>query len=212
MTRFYTFAGGGLTVSCQRGEEPPTVTDGYGGWNVLDRPRRKGYTQWDGVAPYRMKIPCLFDGWLNEVSIEDDLKTLGEMASPAASGEPPVIDVLGATPLPNVGRWVIESLDWGSNVIWSEASDNHPPYRRRQDVVVNLLQYVHPVSLPRKTPGATGRPHPKKPTWKVKRGDTLRSISAHIYGNQKYWRDIQKLNKIKDPKKLKLGSTLRMPK
>jgi hypothetical protein len=209
MTRWYTIKGGGMTVQVQRGEEPPSVTDGYGGWEVIARPHRVGYTHWAGHNPYRMKIPALFDGWLEGRSVEEEIKKLNAMALPGESGEPPVVDIIGATPLQGVLSWVIESLDWGTNVIWSEHTRDHPAYRRRQDVVINLLQYKSAVGIKKKPVG--GRPQGKKPFYIVKKGDTLRKISAKMYGSQKWWRDIAKANKIRDPKKLKRGRKLRIP-
>jgi nucleoid-associated protein YgaU len=85
--------------------------------------------------------------------------------------------------------------------------------RYRQDVVVNLLQYVHPESLgaPKPPSSGGGRPHPKHRFHYVKKGQTLRKISALEYGNQRWWRDIAKANKIRDPKSLKVGQRLRLP-
>lgn len=210
--RWYTFNGGGDTVVVQRGEEPPTITDGYGGWEVLERPRRTGYVQWKGISPYRMKLACLIDGWREEKGVERVIERLSAMALPVEGGEPPIVDVIGATPLPEVRRWVIESLEWGTNVIWSEHTGDHPAYRRRQDVVVNLLQHVEAESLPRGKNVGGGRPPRKIKTWKWRKGDTLRKVSVKAYGNQKYWSVIAKANQIRDPKKIKIGRVLKIPK
>jgi nucleoid-associated protein YgaU len=45
----------------------------------------------------------------------------------------------------------------------------------------------------------------------VKRGDTLSEIAVREYKNAKWWRNIAKANKIRDPKNLKVGQRLRMP-
>jgi hypothetical protein len=222
MSREYTFvAENGLRVTCLRGEEPPGITDGYGGWTVADRPRRVGFAQWNGVSPIRVKIPCLFDGWRKESNIETEVGILARMGQPpnAVSGEPPVLNVIGAMPRKDIDRWVIESLDWGTNVIWG--LDRHgAAVRFRQDVVVNLIQYVHPASLRRGGGGTTqggtagrpkGMPPPKQKFWVVRRGDTLGKIAAKVYGNAKWWGQIAKANKIRDPKKLKINMRLRMP-
>lgn len=114
-------------------------------------------------------------------------------------------------PRRDIDRWVIESLDWGTNVIWG-FNTHGVPVRFRQDVVVNLLQFVAPDPIPPAHRGGAGRrPRPKHKWHVVKRGETLRKISVAEYGNQKWWRDIQKANHIKDPKKLRVGQKLRMP-
>lgn len=52
---------------------------------------------------------------------------------------------------------------------------------------------------------------PKTRTYVVKRGDTLWGISIKYYGTGTKWRTIADYNKIKDPKKLQIGKTLRIP-
>ena len=102
-------------------------------------------------------------------------------------------------------------MDWGTNVIWG--FDKHGvPVRFRQDVVVNLIQFIAPEALgAAKKKKSGGRPRPKHRFHYVKRGETLRSIAAKEYGNQKWWRDIAKANNIRDPKKLRVGQKLRLP-
>jgi hypothetical protein len=211
--RQYIFdADNGLRVICLRGEEPPTITDGYGGWQVVDRPRRVGYTQWEGVNPIKLKVPCLFDDWRDGQNIEADVGVLARMAQPDKDGEPPVLDVQGALPRRDIDRWVIESLEWGSNVIWG-FDKKGVPVRFRQDVIVNLIQFIDPESLgaKKKKTGGGGRPKPKHKFHYVKKGETLSGISAREYGNAKWWRDIAKANNIRDPKKIRVGQRLRLP-
>lgn len=209
--RHYTFvAENGLRVTCLRGEEPPTPTDGHGGWGVVDRPRRVGYSQWNGVNPIKLKIPCLFDDWMGGENVEAEIGILSRMGLPPAGGQPPILDIQGALPRRDIDRWVIEGFDWGTNVIWG--FDKHGvPVRYRQDVIVNVAQYISPEALGAKPPKPGGRPKPHHRFHYVKRGETLRSISAIEYGNVKWWRDIAKANKIRDPKSLRVGRKLRMP-
>lgn len=214
--RTYEFvAENGLSVTCLRGEEPPTITDGYGGWNVVDRPRRVGYAFWGGISPLKLKVPCLFDDWRDGHNVENDIGTLARMGQPpnSVSGDPPILNVIGAVPRKDIDRWVVETLEWGTNVIWG--FDNHgAAVRFRQDVVVNLIQYVAPTALRHKATvtGSSSRPHSKlKSPYYVKRGDTLSKISARAYGNAKWWSVIAKANKIRDPKKIHTGQKLRIP-
>lgn len=45
----------------------------------------------------------------------------------------------------------------------------------------------------------------------VKKGDTLQSIAKRFYGKASAWRHIADFNKIRDPKKVKVGTKLRLP-
>jgi nucleoid-associated protein YgaU len=47
----------------------------------------------------------------------------------------------------------------------------------------------------------------------VRSGDTLRSIAARFYGDERRWFDIYRANRkaIDDPDSLKVGATLRLP-
>jgi nucleoid-associated protein YgaU len=51
--------------------------------------------------------------------------------------------------------------------------------------------------------------HPKFYT--VKRGDTLSSIAADQLGDYRRWTEIADLNDIRDPRRVKVGQTLRLP-
>lgn len=208
--RHYVFkADNGLQVTVMRGEETPNTTDGYGGWAVIDRPRRTGFTQWNGNSPFRLKLACIFDGWRTLDSVEDDISTLERMALPEGGNQPPTIDVIGAVPHKRIDKWVIESLEFGTNAIWA-VGPKGVATRYRQDVVVNLLQYIAPEEV--KKEKRTGkRPKPKHKWHVVRHGETLRRISAEEYGDQKWWRDIAKANGIRDPKKIHVGQRLRMP-
>lgn len=57
-----------------------------------------------------------------------------------------------------------------------------------------------------------GRDHDKRPKfYVVKKGDTLQGIAKRFYGEASYWRRIADANKIRDPKKVKVGLKLRLP-
>ena len=203
----------GTVVLALRNADPPTVTGGYGGWEVVPRPRRTGLTQWVGKDPIRVKIPIIFDGWESGHGIEEEIGKLVAISVPGANqAQPPTLDIQGAVPAKWVTKWVIESLEFGQNVIWARRDDGST-YRLRQDVVVNLLQYIDedrvfgnaPKPKPRK------RPKPKHRFHIVRAGETLRSIAAKEYGNQKWWRDIASANNIRPGERLRVGRRLRMP-
>jgi nucleoid-associated protein YgaU len=48
-------------------------------------------------------------------------------------------------------------------------------------------------------------------TWLIKRGDTLSSVAAQVYGNPTWWRAIAERNDIDDPLHLEIGRRLSVP-
>ena len=45
------------------GEDGAKVTGGYGDWDVIDRPRSVGITEWRGENNMEMSLDLLYDGW-----------------------------------------------------------------------------------------------------------------------------------------------------
>lgn len=197
-------------------ETPVQVVSGYGGWQVVSRERRIGLTQWQGKDPLRMSVPLLFDGVRSGQGQELAISHLSRMAlPPQGGGEPPVVTISGrGVPSPGPTQWVIENLQWGSNVMW-DFDDSGVMSRVRQDVVVNLLEYrgddrvAFRALQPGLKPGKSTSGWPK--TYTVKSGDTLQKIAAHFYKNASKWKQIATANNIRDPKKLKVNSTIRIP-
>lgn len=177
----------------------PVITAGGGRWNIVNRPRRGGFTTYDGDDPYRMDVPIFFDGFDTGRSMEDAISILNQMNfAPADYATPPQVRIEGAVPVKNA-TWVLDpQITWGDQLtIWNKNN-----YRLRQDCVVHLLQYVVADQLQIKPP-ATSR------IYNVKDGDTLKSISKDQYGTPNYWSTIKNANSIRDPKKL--PKTLRIP-
>lgn len=197
---------------------PVNIPSGYGGWTVTSRQRRIGLTVWQGKDPIRMAVAVLFDGYADGISQEVHISRLSRMGLPPASGgEPPVVTVAGlGVPKPGPVQWVIETLAWGSNVLYETAS-NGVMARLRQDCVVNLLQYVADdrTAFKNLAPGgaiATGSSKSGWPkTYTAKTGDTLNSIAKRFYGDASKWKKIGNANGIIDPKAVKQGQKIRIP-
>jgi len=213
-------ADNGLWVKALLAETAPSISGGYGGWEVVARPHRVSLTNWIGRDPVRMALPIMFDGFIAGDSIEPNITQLTRMGQPDDDGEPPTLKVHGAVPRKDVSKWVIESLDWGTNIIWG-MNPNGVSVRVRQDVTVNLLQFVAPdraqlggIQPPRPLP-KKGRPKPRHKFHVIKKGDTIAKISTAEYGASLYQHDIAVANGIRDPKvittKKWLGKSLRMP-
>jgi|SRR5215831_3560305 len=206
-------------------ETPITMTGGYGGWTVVSRQRRTGLTMWQGKDPLRLSIPILFDGYANNIGVEMDISRLSRMALPVNEGltaEPPLVTIEGkALPRPGPKFWVVENLQWGTNVIY-DFDDTGKMSRLRQDCVVNLMQYVAGDRAsfgglsPTKAGGSKAKPGSKgfqKPRT-VKAGDSLSKIANSVYKNPgpNDWKLIAKANGIRDPRHISPGQKLKIPK
>jgi LysM repeat protein len=217
-----TFSAAGITpVAVSLGQQPVQVSGGYGGWTIVNRQRRVGLTVWEGKDPIRMIVPIVFDGVLAQESQEVPISRLSRMAlPPTGGGEPPTVRVSG-TGVPNPGPavWVIESLQWGTDVLRDFAA-NGVHARLRQDCTVNLLEYraddvaalkgLQPGSTrAKKTSKAAPAGWPKRYT--VKTGDTIAFIAAKFYHDATKWKRIADANSIRDPSILKVGRVLRIP-
>ncbi len=75
----------------------------------------------------------------------------------------------------------------------------------RANLTVTVMEYPDPEKNLRET-------DPELTTRMIKRGDTLSSISAEMYGDPTMWRLIAEANRIEDPRVLKTGVRLTIPK
>lgn len=229
-----------LKVTGMLGLTPPTLLSGYGGWNLITRPRRKSLTEWGGIEPRRVVVPLILgvypgaggafiDGAAAQINVEPVRTTLERMAQPPApGGEPPLITAHGVVPHASsfVNGWVIETFDWDPNPVIAPAG-----FATRQAVTVHLLEYVRDDRLAdltaaqtarlnaaitsgsaaRAAGGQTNQPSKQK-TYVVKAGDTLSRIAARVLGNYKRWTEIKTLNPaVTDPDKLTVGQRIRLP-
>lgn len=190
---------------------------GAGGWNVIARPKKIGFTIWDGQDPETMVIPVMFDGLARETSVEADVAMMRAiMRTPVGPLKQPS-PVRFTGPLPGTSLpWVIQEFAEGEII------------RRQRDgqmirctAEISLLQYVEAdvllssKSSPAKASNdrkATTAAKPKASrSYTVKRGDTLSKIAASQLGSYKRASEIAKLNNLRDPNSLKVGQVLRLP-
>lgn len=207
-----------LRVLALMGDVAPRITSGYGGWQEVTRPRKKALTEWQGRSPKRMILNIIVDNFQDGVSVEPFVRNLEQMAEPyRPTGQPPVIRVDGAVPKRDT-EWVIEELAWGT-------AEYHQVqgYRIRQAAEIKLIEYVEDelvkvvsparAARERQQRARTTKPRRPAPTarYTVKRGDTLSRIAARELNDARRWREIAKLNNLRDPDNLRVGMQLRMP-
>jgi|KBSMisStandDraft_5_1062788.scaffolds.fasta_scaffold108590_2 hypothetical protein len=199
-------ASDGTSVTVLRGQNPPVITDGVGGWEIIPRRRRKAMTSWTGRNPIAMDLPLLFDGGGQiPVSVDGDINTLRQMAVGDNFTEPPTVKLTGALPAPGV-TWVINDLEWGSDVSYERDPLTNTDMRTRQDVVVKLLQYVQEDQV--KVIPTAGVPG----IWITEKGQTLRSIAKEVYGDASMWTLIRDANPgVRDPNHIPEQTKLVIP-
>jgi LysM domain len=215
----------------------PNVTQGFGGWAEVARPRRSTLTTWTGAPALRMDLPVLLDQFRVGSSIERRLAQLERLATATASdGNPPRVRVrtTGAA-VPYQGRvWVVDQLTWG------DALMNHAGNRVRQQVTLGLLEYIADVRIAELPPamkqratknaaktkaGAASKritvgpgaiavtgPHARAaPAGTLPPATDLLTIAARELGDADRWVEIAALNGIRDPRSLQPGQVIRLP-
>lgn len=193
---------------------------GVGGWEQVDHPKRPASTEYMGQPLKTLTIEALFDGWQKQTSVEEPLRILNVWGSiPPGRREPPVLQFRYANLAPY--RWVLNGLDYGDLLRRGDGA------RVRQYVTIELLEYrdtavfltpvkrAVPHPAPKGTPGKPSSGAPVAPsgrTYTVRGGDTLSSIAQAQLGKASRWPELARLNGIRDPRSLKVGQRLRLPK
>jgi hypothetical protein len=222
-----------LVFTGELGDQAPVPTDdSYGGLQITTIPKRLGLTEYAGQNPMGLTIDFYVDRYNdgNTDYVRHQRKVLELLAGRKAAEdyEPPVVVVNGlgriphdVTENPHV-RYQIESLTWDRDLIIIAADGG--PLRiggtislREFNVDETLGDYHGPAQKHRrrhkKRKSGKGKGgHAKPSTYVVKQGDTLTGIAARVLGDSKRWREIADLNKIRNPRDLRVGRRLRMPK
>jgi nucleoid-associated protein YgaU len=75
----------------------------------------------------------------------------------------------------------------------------------RATLTITVTEFLDPVLDQRQT-------DPEFTTRRIKRGDTLSAIAAENYRDPSLWRVIAEANQLDDPRDLRIGRTLTIPK
>jgi len=186
------------------------------GWQNVQRHWNISFTEWQGAPAYELQIPCIFDqfGWnkhthLTHASIESECRIMERMSEYIPRKRRPgilKIDAGGDIPHDKTNDhkkwWVVSAITWGDYII------NKAGNRTRQEFSVNVWDW-RPETIVKSVHHMPDRPVPK--TYRVKSGDTLPKVATFFYGDQAYWHQIAKLNKIPHPLHLRVGSVIKMP-
>lgn len=127
-----------LDFSCWLGNDGVKVTGGYGGWEIVQRPRRLSLTQWNGRDPISMDIAIVLDGFQHRDSVESEIDKLETMAQNQQDFDaPPVVNIFGAAVPHQHLDYVITNIQWGDQIRRMSDGD-----RIRQEAVVSVVRYV----------------------------------------------------------------------
>ena len=204
-----------LQVRLVLGANGGQITNGYGTYTDITRPRNVSLLSWQGRTPYEMTIDVVFNGMPDAngpgQSVE---KTIDHLETLATRGpgmiSPPQIRLFGPVPHPEL-EWVITGIAWGDAI--RRHSDGA---RLLQYATVNLHEWVGDPYLKAQRP--TGKAKGVEFRWyALKAGDDVKSVSKRLLGNPSYWTQIVAINpgmhgfKLPQPG-FKLGDRIRIPK
>jgi hypothetical protein len=200
------------------GDGTATPTDGFAGYDEVERAENVSLTEWNGTATLKMDVPVFLDGWAERRSVEHEIARLEHLARrPDGSDQPPAFRVYG--PIPYSGRkWVMANITFGTGEGEVERDERHGR-RIRQVLTLNLMEHSTPDRIRFHKVHKSGAKNGQR-FYTTKKGDTLNQIAAKLYKDPdppgphtpSIAQQIGKLNKIRDPRKrLKAGIKLRLP-
>lgn len=141
-----------ISVTGLIGPNGVDITDGYGGWELVERLRRQSATIFKGRSPFKMTLHFVMDAFVSGISVEGKCTSLERLALPPEDGqEPPVIKITGAIVPHRDLPWVIE------NLTWEDVERNRDGSRIRQVVTIELRRYLKPTMLPAQKASARAR-------------------------------------------------------
>jgi hypothetical protein len=200
-----------VQVLCKLGAGSATTSGGVGGWVDAEVPGRETGIEWGSTPGEVLTVPLLFDGLAAGRSMESAYKALRALGKPpvgARRGTPPPVLRLDGM-VPHYGReWVVDDIQEGE-VLWDGV------HRIRLFVSVILKAY-RPLDVVVLGAGRRGSGPPTR-MYSVKRGDTLGSIARDELGADtasliaSAVAAIKKLNAIRDPKSIRPGQKLKLP-
>jgi hypothetical protein len=203
------------------GDGPAIVVDGYGGWQVVSRPKDIGLVEWQGRNPMSIEIPFLIDFWTypdpdtsGGILCEQQVSHIERLCGIGSHSQPPIckVDATGTIPYDKTIApgldWVVESLSWDKAI---EIRNSNTGRRLRCGGTVTIRQFVQETSVLRKIGPKSRAVKPK--IYIVKKGDNLKKIAAKksIYGDANKWKWIADANHIRDPRALYIGRRLIIP-
>ena len=197
------------TIDFVLGPTPPAFAGGYGGWETIERPKRRPLNSWKAIPARTLELDLLLDGYADGQSKERDIAALERVATGSANTPPPPVQIAGPGIPGSSLTWLIDDLTWGAALI------DESGQRTRATLQLKLVERIDDQLLAITNPAKNLKPATGK-RYRVKRGDTLTKIAARQLGSAKRWREIAKLNVRKghprrSVKDVVVGEILRLP-
>lgn len=177
--------------------------DGLAGeWVVVARGGRRPLLLSGGKGLEQMSFDLILGHFSPNQPVTSDLNGLIRLAESGARMKVTLDSRTGA------GQWRMTAFSY--QIVGRQHGTNEPTravcsvtFQRVSDPI----KFTGPVNG-----GAGGGKGGDRPRFYVfKKGDTLQAIAKRFYGDTKYWRRIADANKIRDPRKVKVGQKLRLP-
>ncbi len=178
-------------------------------WDETQRPRRLALPEFRGLSLGRLDVNVLLDNYPG-ASVEGDIARIEALVSTIeANYQPQVLRLQGPVPRTEL-RWVLLGVKANDTVIRGDDGE-----RQRQGLDLSFLEYaavdLTVQTAPAQAAQARAPETSSERTHVVRKGETLWGIAASHLGNGNRWKEIANLNGVRDPRKLKIGTTLRMP-
>lgn len=189
----------------------PAAPMADGGWSVQSRPKKSGFTVWDGYAPYTMELSVMFDGFAEGESQEERIKALFSiMRDPVGpQKQPSPVKLRGAVPMRGTA-WVIQDISIDQSTLLRKKNGDIV----RAGATISLLEYVEADLLVSATPSPVAKVSEKSTAQRTHTfvsGDTLSGIAAKYLGSWTRYTEIMTLNGIRDARSVPIGTVLRLP-
>jgi hypothetical protein len=218
----------GLSLLCELGDGYPKVTQGYGGFDTVARSQDVALTPWRGFEPLQIELPLWIDDLTGGHSVEPSVDVLealagrGRRRTKTPDGgyvKPPAVIVHTAGVMPYDAhaypdmRWAINALDWDDEQTITNDAGN----RVRAPVTLTLLQLVQPARLQSAAMAALAqrqrndRKSRGARRYTARKGDTAMSIARSQLGDAGRYVEILKLNGLRDPRAIREGAILKIP-
>ncbi len=203
-----------------------SAASGGGGWQTVDRSRKKAATEWLDVYPFVMTMKCVLDGGtgLTPVSVEPDCTTLESFELPATGTAPPLPPIVTVSgPVPHTELfWVCSRLSFPGGDDGAEIR-NASGQRTQAAFSIELTEYSPSTAvISLLSPAQTAALNlgqslnqttvsPSGSTYTTVAGDTLQSIAATVMGNVSLWPNLALLNGLNNSTVLVPGTVLAIP-
>lgn len=197
--------------------KPAPYSSGAYPWTVIDRPRRKPFTEFNAVQLMQLDLPLMLDRADSGHSVETDCATVDSWryVDPGLR-QPPTLRVSGPVAQYGVHDWVLMTVGWAEAI--RRVSDGQ---RIQQTVTLTLVEYAsndarflspaQAIQVQQQAPGTTAPPPGGRRRHWVRWGDTLSQIAAAELGDYRRWPEIASLNNIRDPRSLQANTWILLP-